>query len=412
MQDNGYRLTVSQLNEYVNGMLKTDILLSNVCVCGEISGFKRHSSGHLYFSLKDEGALVRCVMFRQNAYELDFSPEDGQSVRVYGSVSLYVKDGQYQLYVVKMEREGQGELYRRFMLMKTRLEARGYFDQGRKRPLPALPRCVGVVTSPTGAAVQDIINIATRRFPGMNILLYPVRVQGEGAAEEIAHAIDEMNRIKKADVLIVGRGGGSMEDLWPFNEEVVARAIYESKIPVVSAVGHETDFSIADFTADLRAPTPSAAAELCVPERGRLEEDIVRYAVRIRDAAAGSLERLRAELSGIASSEAFSRVRHDLAMQRSRTKAIQTRMTGDARGEIVNAAHSIESLTARLEALSPAGVLERGYGMVQSEGRLIGSAKEISEGSSARLIMKDGSLDITVNSVNITERRQTWQRKK
>ena len=208
--DNGYKLTVTQLNEYVNGMLKRDLLLNNVCVCGELSGFKRHSSGHLYFSLKDEGALVRCVMFRQNAYELDFSPEDGQSVRVYGSVSLYVKDGQYQLYVTAMEREGEGELFRRFMLMKTRLDARGYFDESHKKPIPILPKCVGVVTSPTGAAVQDIINITRRRFDGMNILLYPVRVQGEGAAAEIAHAINEMNRIRKADVLIVGRGGGGI----------------------------------------------------------------------------------------------------------------------------------------------------------------------------------------------------------
>ena len=389
--DNGYKLTVTQLNEYVNGMLKRDLLLNNVCVCGELSGFKRHSSGHLYFSLKDEGALVRCVMFRQNAYELEFSPEDGQSVRVYGSVSLYVKDGQYQLYVTNMEREGEGELFRRFMLMKTRLDARGYFDESHKKPIPILPKCVGVVTSPTGAAVQDIINITRRRFDGMNILLYPVRVQGEGAAAEIAHAIDEMNRIRKADVLIVGRGGGSMEDLWPFNEEIVAKAIYESKIPVVSAVGHETDFSIADFTADMRAPTPSAAAELCVPERARLEGD-VRMALE---------------------SAAFQSAHHRIALLRSEVAAEQSAMANNVRAETANAAHSIESLAARLEALSPGKVLERGYGMVQAEGRYVGSAAELKEGLAARLIMRDGTANITVDSINLKQARETpWQRRK
>ena len=411
--DNGYKLTVTQLNEYVNGMLKRDLLLNNVCVCGELSGFKRHSSGHLYFSLKDEGALVRCVMFRQNAYNLEFSPEDGQSVRVYGSVSLYVKDGQYQLYVTNMEREGEGELFRRFMLMKTRLDARGYFDESHKKPIPILPKCVGVVTSPTGAAVQDIINITRRRFEGMNILLYPVRVQGEGAAAEIAHAINEMNRIRKADVLIVGRGGGSMEDLWPFNEEIVAKAIYESKIPVVSAVGHETDFSIADFTADMRAPTPSAAAELCVPERARLEGDVRMALERLRSAATGYVGRIKAELSDMGKSAAFQSAHHRIALLRSEVAAEQSAMANNVRAETANAAHSIESLAARLEALSPGKVLERGYGMVQTEGRYVGSAAELKEGLAARLIMRDGTANITVDSINILQAEETpWQRRK
>ena len=400
MLDNGYRLTVSQLNEYVNSLLKSDGLLSHVCVCGEISGFKRHSSGHLYFSIKDEGALVRCVMFRQNAFSLDFSPQDGQSVVIYGSVSLYVKDGQYQLYVTAMERQGEGELYRRFMLMKTRLEAKGYFLPEHKKPIPFLPNCLGVITSPTGAAVQDIINIARRRFPKMNILLYPVRVQGEGAAEEIADAISAMNRMNKADVLIVGRGGGSMEDLWPFNEEAVAKAIYQSRIPIVSAVGHETDFSIADFTADLRAPTPSAAAELCVPEYGRLYGDITAAQNYIKERCRNELDTVKGQLSGIRDSAAFSMTRHRIELQKSALAARRESMSASVRSEIVNAVYSVEKQQSRLNALSPDAVLERGYAMVQQDGVFVGSAAQLKEKQNALLIMKGGRADITIDSVS------------
>lgn len=400
MLDNSYRLTVSQLNEYVNSILKSDSLLSHVCVSGEISGFKRHSSGHLYFSLKDEGALIRCVMFRQNAFTLDFSPQDGQSVLIYGSVSIYAKDGQYQLYVTAMERQGEGELYRRFMLMKTRLESKGYFDEGRKKPIPFLPKCVGIVTSPTGAAVQDIINVTRRRFPAMNLLLYPVRVQGEGAAEEIAEAIYVMNRMKRADVLIVGRGGGSMEDLWPFNEEIVARAIYESDIPIVSAVGHETDFSIADFTADLRAPTPSAAAELCVPEYLRLRGDIIAAQSYMTETCHKEMDNLRQRLSGIRDSAAFSMTRHRIEIL-SRTVEIQRdSMSTMLRSELINAIHSVEKQQSKLNALSPEAVLDRGYGMVQQAGVFVGSVDELKEKQKALLIMKNGRADITIDSIS------------
>lgn len=399
MKDNGYKLTVTQLNEYVNSMLKQDMLLSNVCVCGEISGFKRHSSGHLYFSIKDETALVRCVMFRQNAYMLDFSPADGQSVAVYGSVSLYVKDGQFQLYVDSMRREGEGELYRRFMLLKTRLEARGFFDETHKKPIPKLPKCIGVVTSPTGAAIQDIINITRRRFPKMNILLSPVRVQGSGAAEEIAQAIRAMNKLKKADVLIVGRGGGSMEDLWPFNEEVVAKAIFESEIPVVSAVGHETDFSISDFVADMRAPTPSAAAELCVPEYDKLMADVANRLYTIRTLAENRLNSLHSELAGIRKSAAFTAVRHRMELLRSTVIMDQKEISGAVRSEIVNEFSHIEKQISQIEALSPSKVLERGYGMVMINGKYANSIDELETGSKAKLVMNGGSADITVNDI-------------
>jgi len=395
----GYKLTVTQLNEYVNGLLRGDALLGSVCVCGELSGFKRHSSGHLYFSLKDQGALVRCVMFRQSAYTLDFSPEDGQSVTARGSVSLYVKDGQYQLYVTELQREGEGELYRRFLLLKTRLEARGYFDAGRKRPIPALPECVGIITSPTGAAIQDIINISRRRFPGMNLLLCPARVQGAGAAEDIAGAITAMNRLNRCDVLIVGRGGGSLEDLWPFNEEIVARAIYESSIPVVSAVGHETDYTIADFVADLRAPTPSAAAELCVPEYNVLRQGILGGAAAINYAGHERLSAQRRQLQGICKSAALARVRHEVELRGRETAALEAQLKNGVRAELANAAHRLEASRAALEALSPRGVLRRGYGMVSVEGRYAGRAAELPKGGKARLTMYDGAADITIDKI-------------
>ena len=392
MLDNGYKLTVTQLNEYVNGMLKRDLLLNNVCVCGELSGFKRHSSGHLYFSLKDEGALVRCVMFRQNAYELEFSPEDGQSVRVYGSVSLYVKDGQYQLYVTAMEREGEGELFRRFMLMKTRLDARGYFDESHKKPIPRLPKCVGVVTSPTGAAVQDIINITRRRFDGMNILLYPVRVQGEGAAAEIAHAINEMNRIRKADVLIVGRGGGSMEDLWPFNEEIVAKAIYESKIPVVSAVGHETDFSIADFTADMRAPTPSAAAELAVPDTAELVDYYKSQKQYVSSMATlklrqeyNALTELKTRLSVVSPQQRIFEYEKSLEL-------CKTKIQHFVQETINKKTADITKTAAKLEGLNPVKILSRGYSIAEKDGKAVNSAKMLNSGDEFTLRFSDGEI--------------------
>ena len=270
----GYVLSVTQLNEYVSTLIRNDMLLGSVSIRGEISGFKRHSSGHIYFSMKDESSVVRCVMFRQNAMSLDRSIGDGMQVTASGYASLYTRDGQFQFYVKSIEREGEGELYRRFAMLKTRLEAQGLFAKEHKKPIPMLPKCLGVVTSATGAAIQDIINITRRRYPAMDILLSPASVQGAGAAKEIADAIRLLDGSGKADVIIVGRGGGSIEELWAFNEEIVAKAIYACKTPIVSAVGHETDFTIADFAADLRAPTPSAAAELCVPEYEALNDEL------------------------------------------------------------------------------------------------------------------------------------------
>ena len=264
----GLTLTVSQLNEYVRRSLASDPMLHGLCLTGELSNFKRHTSGHWYFTLKDEEAAINCAMFRQAAMGVRFRPENGQRVRLFGGVGLYARTGAYQFYADAMEPDGLGELYLRFEALKQKLAAEGLFDPSLKKPLPLLPRGVGIVTSRTGAVVHDIVRVSWRRYPGMPLYLCPVKVQGEGAAAEIAAAIRLLDGFEGAEVIIVGRGGGSMEDLWAFNEEVVARAIARCHTPVVSAVGHETDVTIADFVADVRAPTPSAAAELAVPAPG------------------------------------------------------------------------------------------------------------------------------------------------
>ena len=400
MMDTEYILSVTQLNEYVNAMLKRDALLSRLAVRGEISGFKRHSSGHLYFSLKDESALIRCVMFRQSAIDLDFSPQDGQSVKVSGSVSLYAKDGQYQMYAVKMEREGEGELFRRFLLLRTKLEARGYFEESRKRPIPLLPKCVGIITSPTGAAIQDIMNIARRRFPCMNLLLYPVKVQGEGAAAEIASAIYEMNRKKEADVLIVGRGGGSLEDLWAFNEEAVAEAIFKSEIPIVSAVGHEIDFTIADFVADLRAPTPSAAAELCVPEYAKLRNEILGCRGALRDTLNFQIDNIHSILKGVVNSGAFVQAKHRIGEARTAVEAQRESLATAVNAELINQCGAVEQLRAALCAMDPGNVLKRGYALVQvPSGGYVDSVRKLNPGDRAKVLWHDGNAEVEVKTV-------------
>lgn len=398
-RDNGYTLSVTQLNEYVSGLLRRDLLLQGLRVRGEISGFKRHSSGHLYFAIKDEGALVRCVMFRQNAVTLSALPKDGEQVTVLGNISLYVKDGQYQLYVTHIERDGRGDLYRRFLELKESLEAEGLFDPAHKKPVPLLPKCLGVVTSPTGAAIQDIVNITRRRFPRMNILLYPVRVQGEGAAAEIARAIAGMDKLALADVLIVGRGGGSLEDLWAFNEEAVARAIYACSIPIVSAVGHEIDFSIADFVADLRAPTPSAAAELCVPEYERLMGEALGAGQALQTLCRARLGGLRQEVELLSGAGAFFLPKHQMEVLRGDVARAEAAMRGSLRAELLGAYGALDEADARLEAMSPKQVLRRGYAMVKLPTGYASGARELRAGMEAQLILRDGQADIKIERV-------------
>ena len=396
---------VSELNEYVALLLGADENLNDLKVSGEISGFKRHSSGHLYFSLKDEDALVRCVMFRQQAMRLNFQPQDGMQVILYGRASLYEKDGSFQLYANYLKKSGEGELYLRFLALKKELEERGWFSEERKRPIPFLPHRVGVVTSETGAAVQDIINIIHRRFARMPIVLAGVRVQGAGAAEEIAKAIRLMNQKHAADVLIVGRGGGSMEDLWAFNEPIVAEAIVNSRIPVISAVGHETDFTIADFAADLRAPTPSAAAELCVPEMDACYEGVRLYEQRMRRALQSRLETMRSHVRLFASAKAFRLLEGRLMSERQTLDHQRERALRGARARIALARAQLMQIRAQLTALDPNAVLERGYAIVSDERAVaLSGLSGISAGDRVQIRMRDGTADAAIEQVSLKKR--------
>ena len=395
---------VSELNEYVSLVLSGDPVLNDVRVSGEISGFKRHSSGHLYFSLKDESALVRCVMFRQQAIRLNFQPQDGMQVLLYGKASLYEKDGSFQLYANYLKKSGEGELYLRFLALKKELEECGWFSPDRKKTIPFLPRRVGVVTSGTGAALQDILNIIHRRFPRMPVVVASVRVQGAGAAEEIAEAIDEMNRKHAADVLIVGRGGGSMEDLWAFNEPLVAEAIYRSDIPIVSAVGHETDFTIADFVADLRAPTPSAAAELCVPEMEACYEAIRMQSERMRRALNARMERMRASVRLFASAKAFRLLENRLLSERQTLDGVRERAYRGVREQMNAAKAELQRLLAQMNALDPSAVLERGYAILSdTNGHALGGVGAMQPGDAVNIRMHDGTAGAKIERVSNQE---------
>ncbi|MDD4311878.1 MAG: exodeoxyribonuclease VII large subunit [Eubacteriales bacterium] len=393
---------VSELNEYVSLVLSNDPNLCDLRVSGEISGLKRHSSGHLYFSLKDENALVRCVMFRQQAIRLNFQPQDGMQVLLYGKASLYEKDGSFQLYANYLKKSGEGELYLRFLKLKKELEDRGWFDEARKRPIPFLPRKIGVVTSGTGAAVQDVLNIINRRFPRMPVVVASVRVQGAGAAQEIAKAIRQMNEKNAADVLIVGRGGGSMEDLWAFNETVVAEAIYSSKIPVISAVGHETDFTIADFVADLRAPTPSAAAELAVPEMDAVYEGLRLQSRRMSRALQSRVEGMRANVKLFASARAFRLLENRLMNERQSLDHVREFAFRGAKERVTNARAELSQTMAKLCALDPSAVLERGYAILTDEdGRAIGGVASMQTGERVAIRMRDGTAEARIDQVRL-----------
>ncbi len=402
MFDNDYILSVTQLNEYVAAQLKQDILLGNIGVRGEISGLVKHSSGHIFFSLKDENALVRCTMFKSYAdnirYKLDL--KDGMQVVVKGSAMLYVKDGQFRINVRSIEKEGSGIIFERFLKLKEKLASQGLFDEEHKKPIPFLPKCVGVVTSPTGAALQDIINITRRRFDKMNICLCPTAVQGNGAAQEIAKAIRYMNKIKKCDVMIVGRGGGSLEDLWAFNEEVVARAIYESEIPIISAVGHETDFSIADFVADMRAPTPSAAAELCVPLYDSIAQTLDNYRNAINASVRSAVALKRQRIESIMSSAVLSSPLNILDNCYVKLENYSRIMNEAVKLKLQLSKEKCLGNDAKLNALSPLAVLDRGYAAVKSsKGEYVTDTKGLNVGDTADIIMSDGSVKVIVKEI-------------
>jgi len=390
--------TVSQLNRQSRLLLESR--LPTVWVEGEISNFKHHSSGHIYLTLRDESAQISAAFFSQHQRNLKFELKDGLKVLAFCRVSIYEARGQYQLYIERVEPQGVGALQLAFQQLKERLAKEGLFGEERKRPIPKFPKIVGVITSPTGAAIQDILNVVNRRFCGTHILLYPVKVQGEGAAVEIAAAIETMNERSEADVLIVGRGGGSLEDLWAFNEEPVARAVFGSRIPVISAVGHESDWTICDLVADLRAPTPSAAAELVVSSRLELEERLIGRKDRLDFAMNGIFERYQEQLSSLASSTAFRQPRYLLEQFTGQVDELGRRMEGRLTSLMDSKGQAFQSVTGRLNALNPLAILERGYSVSFNEkGDIIKNARQVSEGDLMRTRLHKGSFVSKVTAI-------------
>lgn len=383
-------LTVLELNEYVNSVLVRQPLLQNLNVSGELSNIHIHSSGHIYFTLKGETAAVKCVMFRSSASRLPYFPDEGQEVTVSGYVQLYVRDGQYQLYVKDIALSGEGELYRRYLALKKELEELGYFDEEIKKPIPRFVKRIGVVTSPTGAVIRDIINVATRRNPSVGILLYPVKVQGIGAAEEIAYAIDRLNTYD-VDVIIAGRGGGSIEDLWAFNERVVAEAIFRSVKPVISAVGHQTDFTIADFVADLRAPTPSAAAEQATFDQLQLLNALADVQNKLNDIALGAVKDAGRRLLSIKSCYTLRNPERLISDRWQRLDGLNNRLESITDKELLCFRNKLNLLSASLKALSPEEVLNRGYAVIMDEdGRALNDVTGLKAGEDIQIKMKTG----------------------
>jgi exodeoxyribonuclease VII large subunit len=353
--------SVSEITRHIKYLLEADDSLHEIWVRGEISNFVRHSSGHVYFTIKDENSQLPCVMFRTESQTLVFTPENGLKVVVYGEISVYESGGRYQFYVLQMQPEGLGALYLAYEQLKNRLQKEGLFDPAHKKPIPFLPQRIGIITSPTGAAIRDMLNVIQRRFPNVYILVYPVRVQGSEAPGEIVQAIKEMNEYQNFDVLIVGRGGGSIEDLWAFNDEGVARAIYDSQIPVISAVGHEVDYTIADFVADLRAPTPSAAAELVVKNKCDLAEQIQSLRTRLVNTGQSQLEKIRQQVVNFQDNIVFKRPADQIQQLRQRLDEIMSRMAMTLQHRLELLRGNFLSLTGKMNTLSPLATLSRGY---------------------------------------------------
>ena len=389
-------ITVQELNKYIKQKIDGDEFLNNVYVKGEISNFKLHYTGHMYFTLKDENSLIKCIMFKSYTSYLQFMPKDGMKVIILGSVSVFERDGVYQIYCKAMKEDGIGSLYEEYQKLKAKLEKEGLFDDLHKKKIPLFPKTIGVITSSTGAVIRDIINVSTRRNPNVHIRLLPVPVQGPGAAEQIATAIKKMNEESLADVIIIGRGGGSLEDLWPFNEEIVARAIYDSKLPIISAVGHETDFTIADFVADLRAPTPSAAAELTVPNIDDVKYTIMTYQNRYKIGLKRKVELMKLRYEKCMTRRVFKE-----PLQKINEKAITLDMLvksiqSNTNNKIIKAKSEFAKLISKLDALSPLKTLARGYIIAEKNNKLITKTSDVEINDILDLKLCDGNLKAKV----------------
>lgn len=384
--------SVSSLNAYIKGLFARETVLQHILVRGEVSNFKRYMSGHCYFTLKDAKSALKCVMFRSYASRLRFQPENGMQIVVEGRIAVYERDGVYQLYAENLQPEGAGSLAIAFEQLKQKLSAEGLFDAAHKKPLPKFPKKIGIVTSLSGAVLRDIYHVSKRRWPSVELVLYPVMVQGGESDSEIAAGIRFFNEKYPVDVLIVGRGGGSMEDLWSFNEEVVVRAIYDSVIPVISAVGHETDFTLADFAADRRAATPSQAAEFAVPDRQELRRYVESLRARLGTLARREVQTRRLRVEGLLQSTALSKPQLLLAGRKQRLDRAQARLLELCQKSLVMKKQALTTAMEKLEILSPVHVLRRGYSIVEKQGRPITSVQQVTAGDALTLVMKDGRI--------------------
>lgn len=397
-------ISVSELTRQIKGVL--ELGFSNLWVQGEISNFKLHTSGHVYFTLKDESAQISAVMWRSRAAQLRFRPADGMKVMVRGNITVYEPRGNYQIDCAQIQPLGKGDLQIAFEQLKQKLFEEGLFDENNKKPLPEFPQRIGIVTSPTGAAIRDMISVLSRRFPSIELIIVPVKVQGIGAAEEIAEAINDLNRLALVEVMIIGRGGGSLEDLWAFNEEIVARAVFDSAIPVVSAVGHEVDFSISDFVADLRAPTPSAAAELVVKDKNEVVELIRNFCYTMTGAMNNSIESYKQTIAHLTQSYSFNKP-HDLLRQRSQhIDELHRRLEQNLAHQFALTKQLVTSLDGRMKSLDPTAVLKRGYSIVRQSNKIVSKAKETVPGAALSIQFQDGTID-----AEITKRILLWQKK-
>jgi exodeoxyribonuclease VII large subunit len=399
--------TVTDLTRYLRQLFENDEALQDVWVQGEISNFSRPSSGHLYFTIKDSGAALRCVMWRNNAARLQFMPRDGEAVEAHGVISIYEAGGQYQLYADALRPAGEGALYQEFLRLKAKLEAEGLFEAERKRPIPAQPKRIGIITSPTGAALRDILNTLRRRYPLVEVVLAPTAVQGDEAPGGIAAAFKLLNSLTQPDVILLARGGGSIEDLWAFNDERVARAIVDSTCPVISGVGHETDFTIADFVADLRAPTPTAAAELAVPDQADLRADLTELDNHLARLALANVSDQRWDLQALNNHLLLYSPRPRLLSDKQRVDELAFRLSTAARHTLKLEAAYIQGLTQRLASLSPQAVLERGFAILYDrDGEHIRSVNQVSPGDRLQAQLNDGTLSAQVEEIRPSPKKE------
>ena len=383
-------ITVTDLNKYIKDKISSDEVLNNVLVKGEISNFKHHYTGHMYFTLKDENSLIKCIMFKTYTPNLKFVPRDGMKVMVFGTVSVFERDGVYQIYCKAMQEDGMGSLYKAYEELKKKLEMEGLFAKESKKTIPYMPQKIGVLTSETGSVIRDRINVSTRRNPNVYIRLLPVPVQGQGAGEKIAEAIKIMNEKKLADIIILARGGGSLEDLWPFNEEIVAREIFNSELPIISAVGHETDFTIADFVADLRAPTPSAAAELAVPDIEEVKLKISTYRNRYKLALKKKVEFMRLRYEKCMTKRVFKEPLQYINEQYVRIDMLQKNIENSIKRTVEGKRTDLIKNISKLDALSPLKTLSRGYSITSLNNKIIKSAHDLKAGDNIKLKFIDG----------------------